>query len=61
MEKTLSYVEMIDWNTLGMVSDLIQKLQVEARTKDPDDSDIQKDFMLCVQGMQIVADKFLEA
>ena len=59
MEKT--YVEMIDWNTLGMVSDLIQKLQIEAKTKDPDDSDIQKDFMLCVQGMQIVADKFLEA
>jgi len=59
MEKT--YVEMIDWNTLGMVSDLIQKLQYESKTKDPDDSDIQKDFMLCVQGMQIVADKFLEA
>ena len=47
MEKT--YVEMIDWNTLGMVSDLIQKLQFEAKTKAPDDSDIQKDFMLCVQ------------
>lgn len=59
MEKT--YVEMIDWNTLGMVSDLIQKLQYEAKTKAPDDSDIQKDFMLCVQGMQIVADKYLEA
>ena len=55
-----NYVEMIDWNTLGMVSDLIQKLQVEAKTKDPDDSDIQKDFMLVVQGMKIVADRFLE-
>lgn len=58
MEKT--YVEMIDWNTLGMVSDLIQKLQYESKTKAPDDSDIQKDFMLVVQGMKIVADRFLE-
>ena len=58
MEKT--YVEMIDWNTLGMVSDLIQKLQYESKTKAPDDSDIQKDFMLVVQGMKFVADRFLE-
>ena len=58
MEKT--YVEMIDWQTLNMVQNLIAKLKHEA-IKNPESSDIQKDFMLIVQGMQIVADKFLKA
>jgi|TARA_R110000824_G_scaffold304901_1_gene492684 hypothetical protein len=59
MQKT--YVEAINWQTLGLVANLIEKLQAEALTKDPDDSDIQKDFMLIVRGMKIVADEFLEA
>ena len=58
MEKT--YVEMIDWQTLNMVQNFIAKLKHEAM-KNTESSDIQKDFMLIVQGMQIVADKFLEA
>jgi hypothetical protein len=59
MQKT--YVEAINWQTLGLVANLIEKLQAEALTKYPDDSDIQKDFMLIVRGMKIVADEFLEA
>jgi hypothetical protein len=55
-----NYAEKIDWQTLGVVADLIEKLQTEARIN-PKSSDVQKDFMLCVQGMQMVADNFLES
>ena len=55
-----NYAEKIDWSTLGTVQDLIVKLKHEA-LRDPESSDVQKDFMLCVQGMKIVADNFLES
>ena len=55
-----NYAEKIDWQTLGVVADLIEKLQTEARIN-PESSDIQKDYMLCVQGMKIASDKFLES
>lgn len=55
-----NYAEKIDWSTLGAIQNLILKLKHEA-LRNPESSDVQKDFMLCVQGMNIVADKFLKA
>lgn len=55
-----NYADKIDFDILGVVADLIEKLQTEARIN-PESSDIQKDFMLCVQGMKIASDKFLES
>ena len=55
-----NYADKIDFDILGMVASMIEKLQTEARIN-PESSDIQKDFMLCVQGMKIASDKFLES
>lgn len=55
-----NYADKIDFDILGMVASMIEKLQTEARIN-PESSDVQKDFMLCVQGMKIASDKFLES
>lgn len=55
-----NYADKIDFDILGMVASMIEKLQTTAELN-PESSDVQKDFMLCVQGMKIASDKFLEA
>lgn len=55
-----NYAEKIDFDILALVANMIAKLQTQAELN-PESSDIQKDFMLCVQGMKIASDKFLES